>query len=401
MANLLCRFRLIGRVRRRSPWAGSRGTVLRQGRESRTAHPARLHRLIAVALAAALVTVTGAQGLVAEPQGEVTAFERELHGRLVRAVQAGHGSELARLGARAGARGLRPILSTQAREPFHAAGAAPAERAARLAAVLAAPAADDAWDLLSPLAVHAAGPDRLLATSAAGSAAAIAVRLDRDWYAVYEPRDIAPSILAAAQQSWLDLAADPGRWVDVRVLALEIGVSLGRVLHRFAGEARTGTPRGPVRAPGEVLAELAIDAEPALRRAAFELMDTPLSPAQRALAGKAVGDPEPEVALAAAQALCSGLGFGAAPAPARAPAGAPDPAPILAALDEPGRARLRALIAVPEHAPAARIDAARCLAAAGEALDRRALDALRASLPRDLRGLTPREPRRRRSQDDP
>jgi hypothetical protein len=391
MANLICRFRLVGRVRRRSPWAGSRGTGLRQDREFGLTGRASRYRLVAAALAAGLVAGAaadaGAQGLATGPQGAVTAFERELPGRLARAVQAGHRSELARLGARAGARGLRPILMPRAAEAGRGSGAVAAERAERLAAVLAAPAADDAWDLLSPLAVHAAGPDRLLATSAAGSAAAIAVRLDRDWYAVHEARDIAPTILAAAQQSWLDLAADPGRWVDVRVLASEIGVSLGRVLQRFPDEAQTGTPRGPARPPEQVLAELAIDAEPALRRAAFELMDTPLSPAQAALAGKAVGDPEPEVALAAAQALCSGLGFGAAPAP------------VLAALDEPGRARLRELIAVPEHAPAARIDAARCLAAAGDAPGRRALEALRASLPRDLRDLAPREPRRRRSRD--
>jgi hypothetical protein len=385
MANLLCRFRLVGRVRRRSPGAGSRGKKLRHGSEP------GLGRLLAIALAAGLLTGAGADRIDAEPQGAITAFERELHARLARAVQAGHRSELARLGARAGARGLRPILitSTQAREAPPGDAAAPAERAARLAAVLAAPAAEDAWELLSPLAVHAAGPDRLLATSAAGSAAAIATRLDRDWHAVYDAMDIAPAILAAAQQRWLDLAADPGRWVDVRVLALEIGVSLGRVLHLFAGDDRADPPRGRARMPAEVLAERALDAEPALRRAAFELMDTPLAPAQRALAGKAVGDPEPEVALAAAQALCSGLDAGA------------DPAPILAALDEPGRARLRALIAVPAHPPAARIDAARCLAAAGDAPSRRALDALRASLPRDLRALAPREPRRRRSQDDP
>ncbi|HWN67149.1 MAG TPA: hypothetical protein VNM90_05885 [Haliangium sp.] len=344
-----------------------------------------------VALAAGLVTgasagaVAGAQGPVAGPQAASSVFERELPGRLARAIQAGRRSELARLGARAGAGGLRPILMTRAHESPQGWGAAPTERAAWLAAVLAAPAAEDAWDLLSPLAVLAAGPDRTLATSAASSAADIATRLDRDWHALYEVKDIAPTILAAAQQSWLDLAADPGRWVDVRVLALEIGVSLGRVLHLFADDARASTPRGPARPPGEVLAERAIDAEPALRRAAFELMDEPLLPAQRALAGKAVADPEPEVALAAAQALCSGLGLGAAPAP------------ILAALDEPGRARLRDLIADPAHAPAARIDAARCLAAMGDAPSRRALEALRASLPRDLRGLTPREPRSRRS----
>jgi hypothetical protein len=338
------------------------------------------NRLVVAALVAGLVSGASAARLAADPHGAVTAFERELGARLARAVQAGHRSELARLGSRAGARGLRAILI----EPTHQASG----RAARLAAVLAAPAAEDAWDLLAPLAAPAAGPDRLLAASASSSAALIATRLHRDWHAIYDAKDIAPATLATARQSWLDLAADPGRWVDVRVLALETGVSLDRALLLSAGGAGSDAPRGSARALVDVLAGFAADNEPALRRAAFELMDAPLEPALRALAGRAVGDPDPEVALAAAQALCSGLDLGA------------EPAPILAALDEPARARLRALIAVAAHPPAARIDAARCLAAAGDAQSRRALDALRASLPRDLRGLTPREPSRRRSQDD-
>ena len=338
--------------------------------------------MLVVALATGLLAGARADWIAAEQPR--TAFERELSTRLVHAVEAGHRSELARLGARAGARGLGPILLGQApRDP----GTAGTERATRLAAVLAAPAAEDGWALLSPLARYAAGPDRLLAASAAGSAAAIATRLHRDWHLVHHAAEITPALLAVTQQRWLDLAADPGRWVDVRVLALEAGVSLGRVLHPPAVDAGADTPGGPGRAPGDVLAELGADAEPALRRAAFELMDTPLTPALRALAGRGVGDPEPEVALAAAQALCKGLDLGA------------DPTPILAALDEPGRARLRTLIAVPAHPPAARIDAARCLAAAGDAPSRRALEALRASLPRDLRGLTPRAPERRRGQD--
>jgi hypothetical protein len=140
--------------------------------------------------------------------------------------------------------------------------------------------------------------------------------------------------------------------------------------------------------PAAFLAVFTGDDEPALRRAAYELLDTPLADAQRAPAARAVaGDADAHVALAAAQALCGGIGFG------------DDPAPILAALDDDARARLRALVGVAAHPPAARIDAGRCLAAIGDQPSRRALDALRVSVPRDLRNLTPRVRRQSRRQD--
>jgi hypothetical protein len=363
MANLLCRFRPALQLRERSLGRPSRGKWLLRGRK----------RMLAALSLAGLMCGTNPAPSLAAPLSLATAFERDLDARLARAARAGNRSELMRLGARAGARGLRPILIAE--DP----GVAPPERPARLAAVLAAPAAEDAWDLLSALAVHAAGPDRLLAASAAASAALIATRLHRDWYAVSDQQEIAPATLAEAQQSWLELVADSGRWVDVRVLALETSVSLGRVLHAFAGDVRTETSRGPAREPAGVLAELTAHPEPALRRAAFELLAAPLTVEQRTAAARAVADdPDPDVALAAAQALCSGLAFGDAPAP------------ILAVLREPARARLRTLITAPAHLPAARIDAARCLAAAGDARSRRALGALPASLPPDLRGLAPR-----------
>ncbi len=340
----------------------------------------------------------------------LTAFERDLAARLVRAAQAGHQSELARLGARAGARGLRPLLVAE--DP----AAAPPAREVSLAAVMAAPAAEDAWDLLAPLAMHAAGPDRLLAASAAASAAVIAVRLHREWSGAHEAQESAPAALVTVQQRWLDVARDPGRWVNVRVLALETAVALGRVLHALAGGGRqsatgspgspaegvsgtdsgtgagtdsgTGAGDGPGAEPAVFLAVFTVDAEPALRRAAYELLDTPLADTQRALAVRAVADDaDAHVALAAAQALCAGIGFD------------DDPAPILAALDDDARARLRALVGVAAHPPAARIDAGRCLAAIGDQPSRRALDALRISVPRDLRNLTPRVRRQSRRQD--
>lgn len=378
----------------------------------------RVGRLPAAsALACLLAALAAAPGLtVAAPPSAATAFERDVAARLVRAARAGHRSELARLGARAGARGLRPLLLAPASaDP----AAPPPAREVRLAAVLAAPAAGDAWDLLVPLAEHAAGPDRLLAASAAASAAAIAVQLHRGWQDDHEAQESAPAALNEAEQRWLDVARDPGRWVDVRVLALETAVSLGRMLRALAGSPGTagspgaeagrpafgeapGSPGNPAERPAErpasgeapaadpagFLAVFTADAEPAVRRAAYELLDTPLADAERAQAGRAVADdPDAHAALAAAQALCSGLGFG------------DDPAPVLAVLDDEARARLRGLVGVAAHPPAARIDAGRCLAAIGDQPSRRALDALRISVPRDLRGLIPRAHRQSRSQD--
>lgn len=333
-------------------------------------------RLLACLLA---IGLAASPGLATAAPDASTAFERDLPALLVRAAQAGHRSEIARLGARAGARGLRPLLL--AADP----AAPPPAREVRLAAVLAAPAAADAWDLLGPLAVHAASPDRLLAASAAGSAATIAGALHRSWQDAHEAQESAPAALIDAEQRWLDVARDPGRWVDVRVLALETAVSITRVVHVLARDAGQAAPGAE---PAAFLLVFSADAEPALRRAAYELLDPPLADAQRGLAARAVAeDADAHVALAAAQALCSGLGFG------------DDPAPVLAVLDDAARARLRSLVGVAAHPPAARIDAGRCLAAIGDPPSRRALDALRVSVPRDLRGLIPRTRRQSRDQD--
>lgn len=327
---------------------------------------------LAAAVTAALA-MAGPSALQAGP----TALERTLAERLVQAARAGDRSEIARLGDRAGARGLGPILIAGLTAGL--ASAAPGDRAAHLAAALAAPAAEDAWALLAPLAMHAAGPDRILAVAAAASAAHIGARLQREWHPVYEAQDIDPARLAAARQRWHELAVDPGRWIDVRVLSLETSARLGQALRHATRGAPASPGSDPAAGLAAELAAAARDPEPALRRAAFELMidpDDPLEGELGALAGAAVrDDADPRVALAAAQALCGGTGAGA------------DPAPALAALGHAGRARLRALLARPALPPAARIHAARCVAAAGGADSRRALAALRASLPPDLRAL--------------
>ncbi len=131
----------------------------------------------------------------------------------------------------------------------------------------------------------------------------------------------------------------------------------------------SGSPAGdgPGAEPAVFLAVFTVDAEPALRRAAHELLDTPLADTQRALAVRARPTmptrtwPWPQ------------------PRPC-APASAsttipPDPGRF----DDDARARLRALVGVAAHPPAARIDAGRCLAAIGDQPSRRALDALRIS----------------------
>lgn len=353
MTSHLCRFRPDRDPRGRSPLGRARGPVVLAG------------------WLAAAVTVAA----VGTPAAAPTVLERTLAERLARAAHAGNHSQIAYLGARAGARGLGPILLAGSRAGAGEPAGAPGDRAAHLAAALAAPAAEDAWALLAPLAVHAAGPDRVLAVAAAASAADIGARLHRAWRSVYEAQDIDPASLAAARERWRELAADHGRWIDVRVLSLETSVHIGRVLRAATWSALAGPAPGAAELDAE-LAAAARDPEPALRRAAFELMALPLADELGALAGAAVrGDADARVALAAAQALCGGIRMGA------------DPASALAALDVPGRARLSVLLARPALPPAARIDAARCLAAAGDPDSRRAISALRASLPADLRGL--------------
>lgn len=276
-----------------------------------------------------------------------------LAGRLARALAANDRARLSRLGAAAGARGLLPLMDARQ------------DRAELLAAVLAAPAAVDGWALLVPLAEHAMGPDRPLAVAAALTATSIAARLARDWEPVYVTHDIPEQALAHALGAWRAIGADPGRWADVRVHALEVSAHLAAARQR-AGAGAT--------APYDLDA-LAADADAQVRRAAFELLPHPLSPGEAAVASRAVvDDADPTAALAAAQALCGGLGVDAPAAPA------------LAALGQAGLDRLRHLVPDPALPPAARIDGARCLAADGTPASRRAVRILQSSLPARIRG---------------
>lgn len=204
-----------------------------------------------------------------------------------------------------------------------------------LAAALAAPGAERPWSLLEPLAGAAAGPDRPIAVAAADAARTIARTLDRQ---TVIDEDVPDDVVGTALTAWRQVGADPTRWADVRVAALEIG----RALHDALGEDAE---------PDDVAYDLAAalrDSDPEIRRAALELIahdGLPLSTVAAML-----NDTDPIVALVAAQVLCAGLAFD------------DDAAPLLAAAGATGLARMRALVRLPNQPPAAILDAARCLA---------------------------------------
>jgi hypothetical protein len=255
------------------------------------------------------------------------------------AFLAGSGDEVERAGRHAGARRLSIAL---------AAG----DRILAMAAADAAPAAEDAVWLLEPLAVAARSPDRPLALRAARAAARIGGDLDRGALLAGDvPLDWVRARIAELRA----ISADAGRWTDVRVSALEAAARLHRALDRDAGPADT---------PYD-LAATATDPDPELRRAAFELLGSPLRPAELAIAARAViGDKELAVAIAAGQAACEGLTHG-------------DPArPVIAALGRKGLARLRLLVASKALSLGARRGAARCLAADGSRASKKALASL-------------------------
>ncbi|HEU5061312.1 MAG TPA: hypothetical protein VFU21_32530 [Kofleriaceae bacterium] len=289
-------------------------------------------------LGAALCAALAAVGLAEADTG----MPQPVEGSLLRgALLSGSTDDLERAARNAGSRRLSLAL----------AGAA-ADRVLALAAADGAPFADDAIWLLVPLTAAAGSPDRPLAVRAARAAARIAGAVDPgDLLA----GDVPPDWTRARIHDLRAIAADPGRWTDVRVLALEAAARLHRALESQAG---------PADAPFD-LAAVAVDPDPEIRRAAFELLASPLKPAELALAARAVaGDADPVVALAAGQAACDGLRFG-------------DTArPVLAALGAKGMVRLRALVASKSLSAGARLGAARCLVVDGSRASKKALAAL-------------------------
>jgi hypothetical protein len=246
------------------------------------------------------------------------------------AIDRGDLEEAARQGALAGPAAIEQAL------------AAP-DRAARIAAIAAAPSASELpaarAELLPALARAAARPDRRTAIPAARAAREIARSLlghARPPGAAAElPDDLAPDDVAAWRAEWARLAARSELWIELRVLALDTAAALD--------------PDGVGVELGAALA----DPDPAYRRAAIAVVPMPVPPAMRAaLAGAVARDADPGAALDAAAALCGDLV-------------ADPPRPILDALGAPGIARIQALGAGGPR-PAARA-AARCLAAAGKA----------------------------------
>jgi hypothetical protein len=261
---------------------------------------------------------------------------------------------VAEIGERAGAQQVAAALRGRDRET-------------QLAAIEAAPAAEDAWVLLEPLARAAASPERRLAAAAARAAAGIAVALDRDRAIEL---DVPLDALRWRREMWRRVAADARRSAEVRVHALEVTTALAA--------AETDAP---ATATATLLAAAA-DADAEVRRAALELVPLPLDAATAAAVGRiAAADPDPAVALAAAQAVCAGAARGGKAA--------------RAALSTVGVARVRELVAAPGAEPAAVADAARCLVGDTAPASRAALRRVRGRLPRELARELDRSPRAR------
>lgn len=181
------------------------------------------------------------------------------------------------------------------------------DRSARLAGIAAAPQATDRLELLAPLARTAAGPDRRVAIPAAHAARTIA----RDFGHRDLPDDIAVEDIATWAAEWTKLARDRERWIELRVVALDVAVALDRAVD---------------------LGPMLVDPDAAFRRAAIEVIPMPVPVALHApLATVVAKDNDPAVALAAAATLCTDLATD-------------PPQPILAALGQLGLDRIKSLV---------------------------------------------------------
>lgn len=213
------------------------------------------------------------------------------------------------------------------------------DRTTVLAAIAAAPRSDDRAELLAPLAKVARGADRRTAIPAARAAAQIARELTS-----HEPADdIADADIVAWRDAWGEIALDPARWIEVRVLAADAAAYIER--SRADG---LGVP----------LATALADPDPAFRRAVLAHVPMPAPIALReALAKAVVADTDSRAALGAAAALCADLAF--------------DPAtPILTALGAEGIERIQSFAKLDGASPGELKAANRCLSAARAARQR-------------------------------
>ncbi len=243
------------------------------------------------------------------------------------------------------------------------------DRATRMAGIAAATATDDRIELLEPLAAAAAGPDRRTAVPAAHAGRTIAREIARDVSLGDLPDDIAPEDVLRWRDAWGEIANDRTRWIEARVLALDVAAALDASVHGSTASP-TAPTSGRMTTGGigiDLVAALA-DPDPGFRRAALALTPVPLPAALRApLASTVVKDTDPLVALGAAQALCADLV-------------ADKPAPILTALGPPGLSRLRTIISTDGASRGVVRDAARCLAADPDPASAAALRTIRARL---------------------
>lgn len=291
-----------------------------------------------------LVTVL-ATGWWTAAGGQVASPEKATP--LVDAWWSGDRAAIERAGFAAGASGLARALESGHRERM-------------LAALEAAPAAEDGWAILDRLAHLCASPDRTIAAAAAHAAAGIATDLDRDRALML---DIPPPVLTRLGADYLAVAKDPRRFPDVRVLAVDAYTHLAAAARPDAQEAIT-----------LALFSLMDSPEPEIRRVAIERLPLPLAPATVAnLARRIAIEPSDAVAVVAAQAACGPLAFGE------------NARPVLRAMGEAGRRRLRKLIGFQSLSISPRLDAALCIAADEHRESRSALRKFRAGINRDAR----------------
>jgi hypothetical protein len=199
-------------------------------------------------------------------------------------------------------------------------------RATQLAAIVAAPRVEGSAELLSTLASVAGGGDRRAAIPAARAARTMA----RELATREVPDDLASDDIAGWRAEFQQLATNPHRFIEVRVLALDTVTSLTQVLE-----------------PGALGFDLGValaDPDPAYRAIAIGNVPRPTpAAALAALARTVKDDADAKVALVAAQVLC-----GDDPVAAR---------PLLAAQ---GLDRIKKLVG---GKPARNVrDASRCLA---------------------------------------
>ena len=227
------------------------------------------------------------------------------------------------------------------------------------AAVFAASLNNDGTAMLGALSDIAGGFDRSLAVPAARAARAIASALDR---AALAEREIPRRLIAEAAVGWHRIARDRQLWSDVRIVALEVARDLTELLGADGSK--------PV-------IELVADPDSEVRRAALELLPSPLPAERYGRVAAKITDTDREVAIAAAAALCFGVRFG------------DDAAAIRKAAGAAGIAAISALAADPLLPAPARAAAAGCIT------DPNVRKAIRATLPRNLRPLLdPVEPRK-------